>query len=244
MQKVLDNTALWNEAAKGGALLGAVSVSCLCLKEWAGTTESAFLMQAAAVVLWAVEFFGCILLMKKLMLDLRDRYEGVKMEQTYKLGRRVALLSGLLLASAQALFILRMPPENLDTLMDTVGSSFGLTSADRENLGGMLDRMPLYTFLFQWAYCFLYGTVLSSILSRYIFLQRLLGGTLIGREFPQPEDQDGDSLPEDQDGDAQDPQTEDQNGEPLPEDQNGEPEDQNGEPEDENHGDAHRPDEQ
>jgi len=219
MQK-LDNTALWNEAAKGGALLGAVSVGCLCLKEWAGTTESALLVQGAAVILWAVEFFGCILLMKKLMLDLRDRYEGVKMEHTYRLGRRCALLSGLLLASAQALFILRMPAESIDTMLAEVSGSLGLTAADRENASGMLDRLPLYTFLFQWLYCFLYGTVLSSFLSRYIFLQRLFGGSFEIREFPGP-----DSQPDDQ------PQEQ-------PEEQPGEPEDQPEKQEDD-----HRPDE-
>ena len=194
----LDNTALWNEAAKGGALLGAVSVGCLCLKEWAGTTESTLLVQGAAIVLWAVEFFGCILLMKKLMLDLRDRYEGVKMEDTYKLGRRCALLSGLLLASAQALFILRMPPESIDTMLAEVTGSLGLTSADMENAGSMLDRLPLYTFIFQWVYCFLYGSVLSSILSRYIFLQRLFGGSLTFREFTQQAMQQPEDQPEDQ----------------------------------------------
>ena len=206
----LDNTALWNEAAKGGALLGAVSVGCLCLKEWAVTTESTFLVQAAAVILWAVEFFGCILLMKKLMLDLRDRYEGVKMEHTYRLGRRIALLSGLLLASAQALFIMRMPPENIDTMLAQVSGSLGLSASDLENAGGMLDRLPLYTFLFQWAYCFLYGTVLSSFLSRYIFLQRLFGGSLDIREFPQPDNRpDDQSQPDEPSGESRDEDPED-----------------------------------
>ena len=228
----LDNTALWNEAAKGGALLGAVSVGCLCLKEWAGTTERALLVQGAAVILWAVEFFGCILLMKKLMLDLRDRYEGVKMEHTYRLGRRAALLSGLLLASAQALFILRMPPESIDTMLSEVSGSLGLTAADLEKAGGMLDRLPLYTFLFQWLYCFLYGTVLSSFLSRYIFLQRLFGGSFEIREFPGP-----DSRPDEQPQEEPEDPSEDQPGEPEDQPDN-RPENQPEDPQDDN-----RPDE-
>lgn len=43
--------------------------------------------EAAAIILWVVEFFGCILIMKNIMLRFRDKYEGVKMEDTYKLGR-------------------------------------------------------------------------------------------------------------------------------------------------------------
>ncbi len=100
------DTRLWNEAAKAGLLFGLVSVSCLALKELAGMSGSTFLSQAAFIVLWAVEFFGCILLMKKVQLDLRDKFQGVKMADTFVLGRRAALLSGLLLASAQALFVM------------------------------------------------------------------------------------------------------------------------------------------
>jgi hypothetical protein len=187
----LDNTTLWNEAAKAGALLGLVSVSCLVLKELAGMSGSAFLEQAAVVILWSVEFFGCILLMKKVQLDLRDKYENVKMEDTFRLGRRAAALSGLLLASAQALIILYMPQETMDTLVSDISQAMSMTSSQKEQVEGMLDKMPLYTFVFQWLYCFLYGTVLSSIMSRYIFLQKLFGGPFDGP-------QDNDNTPDQQ----------------------------------------------
>ena len=185
MKGKLDNTLLWNEAAKAGALLGLVSISCLALKELAGMSGSAFLVQAAAIILWAVEFFGCILLMKKVQLDLRDKYEDVKMEDTYRLGRRAALLSGLLLASAQALVILYMPQETMDTLVSEISQSMSMSSSQKEQVEGMLDKMPAITFVFQWLYCFLYGTVLSSIMSRYIFLQKFFGGP-----FDGPQDKD------------------------------------------------------
>lgn len=191
MKGKLDNTTLWNEAAKAGALLGLVSVSCLVLKELAGMSGSAFLEQAAVVILWSVEFFGCILLMKKVQLDLRDKYENVKMEDTFRLGRRAAALSGLLLASAQALIILYMPQETMDTLVSDISQAMSMTSAQKEQVEGMLDKMPLYTFVFQWLYCFLYGTVLSSIMSRYIFLQKLFGGPFDGP-------QDNDNTPDQQ----------------------------------------------
>ena len=171
MSKKLDNTVLWNEAAKAGALLGAVSVGCLVLKELAGMFGSAFLVQAAAIILWAVEFFGCILLMKRVQLDLRDHYEDVKMEDTYRLGKRAAVLSGLLLASAHALVMLYMPQETMDGMVNELTDAMGMTASQKEQVDGMLGQLPIFTFLFQWAYCFLYGTVLSSIMSRYIFLQ-------------------------------------------------------------------------
>ena len=197
----VDNNTIWNEAAKAGAWLGAVSIGCLLLKEGAAFSGSSFLIQAATIILWAVEFFGCILLMKKLMLDLRDRYEGVKIEHTYTLGKRAALLSGLLLASAQALIIMRMPPEAVDELISQFTGS--LTAAQKESVENMMDSLPLITFIFQWLYCYIYGTVLSSILSRYIFLQKLFGGNVTIRTFGPEDSPEG--SPEDKDEHDNDP---------------------------------------
>ncbi len=196
----IDNNTIWNEAAKAGAWLGAVSIGCLLLKEGAVLSGSSFFIQAATIILWAVEFFGCILLMKKLMLDMRDRYEGVKIEHIYTLGKRAALLSGLLLASAQALIIMRMPPEAIDEMLSQFTGS--LTAAQKESVEGMMDSLPLITFIFQWLYCYLYGTVLSSILSRYIFLQKLFGGNITIRTFG-PEDNPEDKSEKDNDPDEQ-----------------------------------------
>ena len=183
-----DNTTIWNEASKAGLLFGAVSVGCLVLKELAALSGINFLVQAAAVILWAVEFFGCILIMKNVMLRFRDKYDGVKMEDTYKLGRRAAMLSGLILASAQAFIIMKMPAETIDGVVDQLSSSMQILSTDRDAVEGALDKLPLLTFIFQWLYCYLYGSVLASIMSRYIFLQKLFGG-FPPKEDDSPEDQ-------------------------------------------------------
>lgn len=189
MRQKVDQTVLWNEAAKAGFFFGAVSVGCLALKEWAGASGSAFLAQAALIVLWPAEFFGCILLMKKCMLDLRDKYEDVRMEHTRSLGRRAALLSGLLLASAQALFIMQLPAESLETLLDSFAGGMQLGTAEREQLEGLLPSLPLYSFIFQWLYCWLYGSLLASFMSRYIFLQKLFSSLPPREEKETPDEQ-------------------------------------------------------
>jgi hypothetical protein len=171
----MDNTAVWNEAGKGALYLGGLSVLCLSLKEVSALSGSNFLMTAASIILWVVEFFGCILLMKRFMLDFRDKYEDVQMADTARLGRRMALLSGLLLASAQALFIMQMPQEEMNALVDQLSSAMSMGASEREAMDGVIPRLPVLTFVFQWLYCYLYGTVLASILSRYIFMQEVLG---------------------------------------------------------------------
>ena len=175
MKNKMDNTAVWNEAGKGALYLGGLSVLCLSLKEVSALSGSNFLITAASIILWVVEFFGCILLMKRFMLDFRDTFEDVQMADTARLGRRMALLSGLLLASAQALFIMQMPQEEMNALVDQLSSAMSMGASEREAMDGVIPRLPVLTFVFQWLYCYLYGTVLASILSRYIFMQEVLG---------------------------------------------------------------------
>ena len=169
----LDSKTLWNEAGRVGFVFGGFSSLCLVLKEGAGLTGSSFLVTAAAIILWAVEFFGCILLMKKYMLDLRDKYDDVTMVDAYRFGRRVALLSGLILAAVDALLIMKMPQETVTSVMSELSAAMpaGMGHVSEDDLGRLVDKLPLYTFLGQWLYCFLYGSLLSAIMSRYIFLQ-------------------------------------------------------------------------
>ena len=169
----LDNKTLWNEAGRVGFVFGGFSSLCLLLKEGAGLTGSNFLVTAAAIILWAVEFFGCILLMKKYMLDLRDKFDDVTVFDAYRFGRRVALLSGLILAAVDAFIIMKMPQDTVTSVMSELSTAMpaGLGHVSEDDLGRLVDKLPLYTFIGQWLYCFLYGSLLSAILSRYIFLQ-------------------------------------------------------------------------
>ena len=177
MKKRLDNTALWNEAAITGLFFGAVSIACMMGKQLAAESGKVFLTQVVTVVLWIAEFAGCIVLMRQRMIRLRDSYSGVTIADSYKFGRRAALLSGLLVASAHALILMKMPADAMDTMIAQLSQSLQMTSSDIESMGSMLDKLPLWTFIFEWIYCFLYGTVLSAIMSRYVFIQRLFDGT-------------------------------------------------------------------
>jgi len=92
---------------------------------------------------------------------------------TYRFGRRIALLSGLILAAVDAIVIMKMPQETVTSVMGELSSALpaGLGSMSEDDLGRLVDKLPLYTFIGQWIYCFLYGSLLSGILSRYIFLK-------------------------------------------------------------------------
>lgn len=177
MKKNLDNNALWNEAAVTGLFFAAVSIACLMGKQLVAGTGKLLLIQTVGVVLWIAEFAGCIVLMRKRMIRLRDSYYGVTIQDSYRFGRRAALLSGLLVASAHALIIMKMPADAMDTMIGQVSQQLQLSSSEIDSMGRVVDNLPLGTFIFEWIYCFLYGTVLSAIMSRYVFIQRLFDGT-------------------------------------------------------------------
>ena len=111
--------------------------------------------------------------MKKYMLDLRDKYDGATIEDVYHFGRRVALLSGLILAAVDAFITMKLPPETVENVVAELNTAVsGKLGAGYEGeVGRFVDKLPLYTFIGQWLYCFLYGSLLSAIMSRYIFLQ-------------------------------------------------------------------------
>ena len=182
MSVKLDNKILWNEAGRVGFVFGGFSSLCLVLKEGAALTGSSFLVTAAAVILWAVEFFGCILLMKKYMLDLRDKFDDVTAVDTYRFGRRVALLSGLILAAVDAFLIMKMPQETVESVITELNTAVAskMGAGFEGEVGKFVDKLPLYTFIGQWLYCFLYGSLLSAIMSRYIFLQGPFQGPFQG----------------------------------------------------------------
>lgn len=175
MKEQLTNGGIWNEAASAGLVFGAFSSLCLVLKEASALTGSTFVVQLAAAVLWAVEFFGCILLMKRYMLRLRRRYAPVDYPELTKYGRRIALLSGLILAAVDAYIIMKLPQETVSEVMGSIAGDLSSTfgSQAKEQVDKVADQLPLYTFFGQWLYCFLYGSLLSSILARYLLAREL-----------------------------------------------------------------------
>ena len=92
---------------------------------------------------------------------------------TYRFGRRVALLSGLILAAVDTVLIMKMPQETVESVVTELNTAISskMGAGYEGEIGRFVDKLPLYTFIGQWLYCFLYGSLLSSILSRYLYVQ-------------------------------------------------------------------------
>jgi len=199
MKEEITNKQIWNDAARVGIVFGVFSSVCLGLKEAAALTGSTFLTMAASIILWAVEFFGCIMLMKKYMIAEAKQHEGISQLQLYKFGRRVALLSGLILAAVNAVIVSLTPDETIEAAfsqaMSSVPANMQADAADSMNM--MLSNFPIFIFIGQWLYCFLYGSVLSAIMSRNVFMLNLFNDA-VNRTMQDGGDADDQSQPDEQ----------------------------------------------
>ena len=104
--------------------------------------------------------------MKKLCAD----YEGVSSRDTHRYGRRIAFCSALILAGISLLLTVTVSGEAIEAAMEETLRAYGsyLDSNALAAFDDMRDRLPALTFFSQFLWAWLYGCILSSILSRYI----------------------------------------------------------------------------
>ncbi len=178
MKEKPDNSTVWNAAAIWALAFGAVSTACHVARYLAMAHLGEKMQVLSAGILWAAEFFGCLFLMKECLVRFSVKYPGAELQDSMKFGRRIALMSGLILASAEAISIMQMPDGEISAAFESIAADFSsrLSSEQRDEFLQMADKMPLVTFLSQWLYCFLYGSLLSSILSKFLYERRRING--------------------------------------------------------------------
>ena len=162
---------IWDEASKAGLALGLVSTAYLFITTLlTGADVSAFLNMALSFVLWAIKFSACIWLMMKFMKRFADRNTEADNSTVFRFGVTTSLLSAVLYAAASfaniAYISADMYAEQMNQLMQQMAPM--MDSNTIEQMDQMLEMMPQLTFFSNLIYCFLYGTILSFILSRNI----------------------------------------------------------------------------
>jgi hypothetical protein len=161
---------LWNSAAKAGLALGLVSSAYLFINQWTAEIGVPVLTGLLSFVLWAAKFGGCIWLMMFFMKKFVAENQDAVNSDTFRFGVVTALLSAVVYAAFSfantAYFSADMIAENMDTVMQAY-SQF-MDSNTMGQMEKMMAKMPQITFFSNLIYCFIFGTILSLILSRNI----------------------------------------------------------------------------
>ncbi len=171
MEENLMKKNMWNGAAVAGLALGGVSTAYMFITQLTGGAElPAFASMLLTPVLWAAKFGGCIWLMMFFMKKFAAENPDVENRDTRRFGVAAALLSAIVYSAvsfANVAFISAdMYSESMNMMMQQMAPM--LDSNTLSQLDKTMENLPQITFFSNLFYCFIYGAILSAILSRNI----------------------------------------------------------------------------
>lgn len=162
---------MWNSAAKAAIFFGLISTAYLFITQFLGQLQiPAFLNALLGFILWAAKFGGCVWLMMFFMKKFAEENKQADNSHVFSFGMIISFLSAIIFAAASfadsAFISADMYAEQIDTAMQSYAKFMDSNSMNA--IEKMMDILPQLTFFSNLIYCFLYGTVLSAILSRNI----------------------------------------------------------------------------
>ena len=162
---------MWNLAGKAGLALGVVSTAYLFINQWIGQAElPAVVTMIVNGVLWCAKFAGCIWLMMFFMKAYASENKDADNSATFRFGMAAAILSALVYAAfafANVAFISAdLFAEQMDVVMQQMAPM--MDSNTMAQMDKTMESLPQITFFSNLIYCFIYGMILSFILSRNI----------------------------------------------------------------------------
>ena len=170
MDEKLTRGILWNRAAAAGIALGAVSSAYLFITQYLSGIGTSIWISGLNLVLWGVKLLLCVWLMMHFMKSFASAYEEADNRDTVRFGMITALCSALIYAAVTLANVLIINPDLIHQQIEAALKIYG-SSLDSNSLNA-LDTvesiMPQVMFFSNLVYCFLYGTVLSAVLSRNI----------------------------------------------------------------------------
>ncbi len=164
----------WDGAGKAGLVLGLVPIVYMLIEqlllqdaaEKLGTAPAALV----TFLLWAAKFVGCILLMRWYMRRFADTYDGVTRRDASRYGSAIALTSALIYSAFVLAWSKFIDPEMFTRAFEQAAEQYSayMNSNTMEMMEEMQGQMPVIAFFSNFIWCFLYGSILSSILSSRI----------------------------------------------------------------------------
>lgn len=170
MREIISTKAIVNNASICGFLLGGVSIAYTILVQVLSGIQPGILHSMITMVLWLAKFTGCIYILRFFMKKLTVEYSNVENSHTFRQGLLSALFSALLVSAYSFADLAYIRPDMLGEQIDLIYQMYSnmLDSNSMQALENIMPKMPMVSFFSNLIYCFLYGTILSAILSKNI----------------------------------------------------------------------------
>ena len=162
---------MWNTAGKAGLFLGLTSTAFLFISQLLGQVEiPVFVNSILSFVLWTAKFIGCIWIMKFFMKQFAAENKEATNSNTFRLGMAMAILSALVYSAFAFANVAFISPDLFTEQMDAMMQQMApmMDSNTMSVMETYMENLAQITFFTNLIYCFIYGTVLSFILSRNI----------------------------------------------------------------------------
>lgn len=161
----------WNLAGTAGLLMGLTSTASMFAGQFLSSQKMAAIMTTiTGLVVWAIETGVCIYIMYFFMKRFVQRYPEADNKKTFRLGMAMAFFSALIYSAASfaniAFISADMYNEQFQLLMQQMGSM--MDSNSKVMIEKIMENLPQIVFFSNLIYCFLFGTVVSAIMSRQI----------------------------------------------------------------------------
>ena len=165
-----EGKSIWNSAAVPGAVLGGVCIAYQLAGLLLTKTDAPVLAGLVSTLLWLAKFIGCIWLMHFFMKKFAAADPDVDNSDTFKFGVVTALFSALIYSAFYFAYAQFIAPDMFDEAFSMISESYStfMTEDMLEQVENIKPDMPKILFFSSLLYCFIYGTVLSAILSRKV----------------------------------------------------------------------------
>ncbi len=161
----------WESAGYAGLALGLVSIIYMYINKALGLSGmSAGMIMLVISPLWIAKFAGGIFLMRFFMKRFFAAHPEADNKDTFKMGTATALLSAFLYSAIQFIDMVYITPDLYAAQYEIAMQQYSsmMDSNSRNMMKDFIENLPQFQFAWNMLYCFVYGTILSAILSRNI----------------------------------------------------------------------------
>ena len=154
-----------------GLVLGIISSAYLIITQWMVMAElPAFSVMLLNMVLWVLKTGGCLMIMLAFIRRFSSEHPQAQRSAIFQAGMLLSILSAIVYSAFSFAYTAYICPEYFAEQIETVLQQ--LTPHMDSNTAAAMEKsmqnFPQMTFFSNLIYCFVYGTILSYIISRYI----------------------------------------------------------------------------
>ena len=164
--------SMWNQAGKAGLALAGISIAYMIFSQLISSgnmnEEPSTFISITSLIVWALKITGCILLMKFFMLKFYNSAD-VNKNEVFKMGMATALLSAFVYSAIYFINLRYISTDYCIELKNTllIQAKQEITGEEFMRLSEMVQNYFLqFLFFSNLIYCFIYGTVISALISR------------------------------------------------------------------------------